>query len=317
MDSRPNGFGELAMTARWTILAVICAVIAAGLPAHAEDTAPGCHLKVAATLPMYTVSDGRVTIPVQAEGHDYRLMLDTGGYFNTLSPHVAKQEGYRSHSAPVGMIGMGTRQLNSQVTVKDFAIAGLHGKDFGFYVDDFDDLSSDGTLSPQILGAYDADFDFGHSKFNLISPDHCPGKVVYWTANPFAVVPITYPDVAHIRIPVMVDGKKVMATLDTGAHTSFITMSAAKRYLGLDEKSPGFVSRGNQPVNGVVGPVYGYSFKTLSFGDVTVNNPHIEIISDRIWGENDLLLGVGILRQLHFYVAYKEKKLYVTPAMAK
>jgi hypothetical protein len=29
-----------------------------------------------------------------------------------------------------------------------------------------------------------------------------------------------------------------------------------------------------------------------------------------------LILGVGILRQLHLYIAYKEQKLYITPALA-
>jgi hypothetical protein len=29
---------------------------------------------------------------------------------------------------------------------------------------------------------------------------------------------------------------------------------------------------------------------------------------------DDVILGMGILRQLHLYIAYKEEKLYITPA---
>jgi hypothetical protein len=32
--------------------------------------------------------------------------------------------------------------------------------------------------------------------------------------------------------------------------------------------------------------------------------------------ETKLILGMGILRQLHIYIAYREKKLYVTAASA-
>ncbi len=30
----------------------------------------------------------------------------------------------------------------------------------------------------------------------------------------------------------------------------------------------------------------------------------------------DLIIGLGILRLLHLYIAYKEEKLYITPALA-
>jgi hypothetical protein len=36
------------------------------------------------------------------------------------------------------------------------------------------------------------------------------------------------------------------------------------------------------------------------------------------FGHSDptIILGMGILRQLHLYIAYREKNLYVTPASA-
>ena len=57
---------------------------------------------------------------------------------------------------------------------------------------------------------------------------------------------------------------------------------------------------------------------TLDFGGVAVTNPRIAISSDNFTKGlgNDLILGVGILRQLHLYIAYEEEKLYITPALA-
>ena len=82
--------------------------------------------------------------------------------------------------------------------------------------------------------------------------------------------------------------------------------------------------------------MFGYVFKTISFGDVTVTNPHIAIIPDiiglndpnnagrtdsRIKKEDDdlgpdLSIGMDVIRQLHIYVATKEDKLYITAADA-
>jgi hypothetical protein len=290
-------------------------ILGPGSSVHAQQ-APDCRLRIIASLQMQTTSDGRVTIPAQVEGHDYRLMVDTGGYINTVSMQLVKQEDYHPRKSPGMLRGMGTTRLDSYITVKDFALGRVHGKDFEFFVDDFENPSADGTLAPQILGAYDVDLDFAHDKLNLISPDHCPGMVAYWTKTPVAVVPIEIQDKTHIRIPVTIDGKEMKAILDTGAQTSFLTMRAAARYLDISENDPALKSRGNIPVNGMVGPVFNYPFQTLSFGGVTVSHPRVEMVGDRVWDQNDLLLGVGILRQLHLYIAYKEKKMYISPALA-
>ncbi len=254
------------------MIRIACTFILLLVTSHARAAdAPDCHLHVIAQLEMQTIPDGRPVIPVKLEGHNYRLMVDTGGYISTLSPQVVREEGYRA-MATSPLIGMGTRILYSYVRVKDFSFGNSHGHDLGFYVGDGDNLFYDGTLSPEILTNYDTDMDFGHDKLNLISPDHCPGKVVYWTQGAAAIVPISIQGATHIRVPVTIDGKDVKAIIDTGSHTSFITMSAAKRFLDLDPKDPALVSRGNIPVNGMVGPVFNYPFKTLSFAGVTVNN---------------------------------------------
>ena len=41
------------------------------------------------------------------------------------------------------------------------------------------------------------------------------------------------------------------------------------------------------------------------------------MVSDEVWSDrDDILMGIGIMRQLHLYIAYKEKKMYITPALA-
>lgn len=294
----------------------VCAVM---LPSTvwAADDKPDCHLRVVARLDMRTLPDGRITIPATVEGHEYPLLVDTGGYANTLSNYVVQREGYERKEAWGAEIGMGKSKLEKYVTVKKFALGHAGAEGFKFYIDDFDLPGTQGTLAPEVLAAYDADFDFAHEKFNLIAKDHCPGQVVYWTDSPAAVIPFRMPDFAHIVAKVQVDGKDIDAWLDTGAQATYITMKAAKEYLDLDDKSPQLKSLGNKNINGMVGEVFYYPFATLNLGGLTVNHPRIFVLEDKMWTEqNLLLLGQSTLRQLHMYIAYKEKKLYVTPAMA-
>ncbi len=289
-------------------------LVLAVAPAQGQDKAASCQLNVLASLEMRTIPDGRVTVPVQLDGHEYQLMPDTGGLNNTVAPWVAQQLGYRSRQAPAGaMLAMGARRIDKYVTIKAIGLGRAQGKDFDFYVHDFDPSFYDGILAPQIMVNYDADFDFGHDKFNLMLPDHCPGKVVYWTGSPAAVVPMTIaPGSEHIRIPVMVDGKRINAILDTGADTSVVSVRSAKHFLEIDDSTPGAVKT---PVAGE--KTFTHAFKAMSFGSISVSNPRIEIVPDSDWQADEMVLGMGILRQLHMYVAYKERNLYLTPAMAK
>lgn len=296
-------------------------VLSNGAPAQPEENgarqAQNCLLHVMAAADMETMPDGRVTIPVKFEGHEHRLMVDTGGYINTVTPQLVMEEGYSTKASHANRLqGVGNRLLKTYVESKDFSIGNAHGENYEFYVDVFNNMFAEGTLAPEILANYDVDLDFGHDRLNLIQPQHCAGAVVYWTRSPATIVPMEIEDRTHIRIPVTIDGKTIMATVDTGAATSIVTMRAATRFFGINEKSAGLQSLGTVAVNGMPAPVYVYPFQDLALGGITMHHPYIEIVSDAVWNQDDLLLGNDVLRQLHLYIAYGEKKLYLTPALA-
>jgi predicted aspartyl protease len=105
-----------------------------------------------------------------------------------------------------------------------------------------------------------------------------------------------------------------MATLDTGSMDSVMSLKLAKS-LGIAEDSP------NLKVRRISGSrnqfrTYNYPFKELDMDGIAVTNPHITVMSDAMLPgmADDMILGMGILRQLHLYIAYKEEKLYITPA---
>jgi hypothetical protein len=99
-----------------------------------------------------------------------------------------------------------------------------------------------------------------------------------------------------------------------GVRGFFLSMSRAES-LGIKADDPLLKLKRSSSLNGRH-KEYSYPFKTLELDGLTVNNPHIGVESDATMGRlgSDIILGIGILRQLHLYIAYKEQKLYITPA---
>lgn len=172
----------------------------------------------------------------------------------------------------------------------------------------------DGLLGGKFFKQYDADFDFGAGRLNIFL--HCAGQVVYWPAPAVAVVPFRLGSNNNIRFWVELDGKSVNAMLDTGASTTFLNPSRARRTFGVDVNAPGVEKIGD--ISGA--SMYRRRFKTLAFEGVTINDPLIvltpDLTSDAATRDSppDLILGMTTLSQMHVYIAYKERKLYITAA---
>ena len=84
---------------------------------------------------------------------------------------------------------------------------------------------------------------------------------------------------------------------------------------GLKPDSPGMQRVG---VADDPHPRYLYTSKTLNFGGVTASNAKLLFVpredSQDSWYK--MLIGEDILRQLHIFIAYQEKVLFITAASA-
>src|SRR6185295_10853435 len=120
------------------------------------------------------------------------------------------------------VVMFGGKRISQYIEAHDVVLGGLKAANMPMQVIPQGMMPGDvdGLLAPNILRAYDDDFDFANAKFRLFSPEHCPGKVVYWTTEPAAQIPIALDRVGHIEVPVLIDGKEIKATIDTGAWRS-------------------------------------------------------------------------------------------------
>ena len=292
------------------MIAAAAAIVCALGAARADDEK--CHLGRYASLPITIDDYGGVVVPMKVEDQVQNLLVDTGGVFSMLTESTAtKLKLHREMIIMAWMEMFGGRKLDHYVVAHSMEIAGTRVSDRQFVLIPDDVLPSnvDGILGPDILQVFDADFDFAAGKLGLFSNDHCPGKVVYWTHDVHAAIPFKMDEGWHIKIDVQLDGQEVPAIVDTGSSRSVMSLETAQDLFKIDEKA----LKAN---NGH------YPFKTLTLQGVAVTNPDLILVPDdqsKIMGgyqQPKLILGMGVLRQLHLYIAYKEHTIYVTPASA-
>ncbi|MDE2184745.1 MAG: retropepsin-like domain-containing protein [Alphaproteobacteria bacterium] len=277
-------------------------------------------------------------VPVEIAGTPKLMLLDTGGVYTEITSQVADElhlQRRQGNFELLNIAGTGT----SEFATASFAIGRLKADKVAFPIwpGDFGyNGKVAGLLAADILTHYDVSADFGTDKLDLLSQDHCEGKVIYWPASAIAVLPMQLLESGHIVVSVVLDGHETTAIVDTGASRSTLRIPAAESYFGLKLGSSDAPRDGDLP--GLPGaPMYRHTFKTLELNGITVSNPDIAIIPDmtsdkvanvpdtgsrlgdprRNEEKPDMLIGMDVLQHLHIYIAYKEEKLYVTPAGAQ
>ncbi|MEI9993129.1 MAG: pepsin/retropepsin-like aspartic protease family protein [Rhizomicrobium sp.] len=326
-----------------TMSRICAAALAVGLtlcsPARAEESCG--PLKLITVTDMIPDGYGRMTIPVGIADKPKRLVVDTGAYISSLDADTVAELGLqRVHSA------MGIRDILGNVSeyeavVPLLTMGRLKTEKVKLFImptpgGDHDgppttgqagaDADVAGLFGSDFMAVYDVDLDFGAKKFRLVSQDHCEGRVIYWHPANFSAIPFRFDDNHDIVLPMTLDGHKIKALLDTGADTTTMNGDIAKRIFDLDEGGAKAVVNG-EPVAGA----YAHRFQSLEIEGLTISNPVIEILPnvryskmgvEESWywrthgGDNDyqLILGMRQLKQLHVYIAYKEKMLYISAA---
>jgi len=284
--------------------------------AAADDNS--CTIVRAASLDMSTDTFGGQFVPLTVSGQTVNLLIDTGGIDSMLTEStVANLKLVKQSIFGARIILFGGDRIVSWTMARDIDLGGLKARKMPFMVMPDGHLPEGiaGTLAPDVMRGYDDEFDFANAKFNLFVPSQCRGNLAYWTKDEHAEFSLDLDHFGQISFIVELDGKKFRASLDTGSSRSVLRLEDAEDSFGFKESDPQLQIL-KKTANG---RVYKFPFKTLSFGGVVVSNPDIELYSRRdvgFSGGPTLIVGMGILRQLHMYIAYSQRILYVTPASA-
>ncbi len=282
-----------------------------------------CRLVRVAQVDMSIDASGRVNVPMSVGGQTLNMLIDTGGVNSLLTTAAATALSLHPQyiRSDLRIMNFGGYRIDQFVEAHDVLFGGLGAARMTFLVAPPDlHVGADvqGILGPEVLRAYDDDFDFANGKFRLFQRDSCDGSVVYWTSDPSAAIPFEQDEVGHINLDVTLDGKEVRATVDTGAYRTVMDLETAEDLFGFDDHDPALKPL-RRTVNGFT---YKYPFKSMTFGGeggVAVSNPDIELMSRddiRTPRAPHMLLGIGVLRQLHLYISYRRRTMFVTGASA-
>ena len=236
------------------------------------------------------------------EGRGLSLLLDTGGIATTIKWERVQDLGFTAERTMRKLKGAAGTMLNSFITGEDFRIGELRVANKPMYLETRPLFGSDGTLSPDILRNYDVEIDLSQDRLSLMPPGVCAPE------DGAEALAITVTKGGHVRFPVKIDGKTIMAVLDTGTMTSLVSIKAAVR-LGVYPNSSGLrLTRGVGPYR-----IYDYPFQSLEIGGINMNSPNINIASENFipGPAEDLILGINALRQMRLTIAYSRNRLYI------
>jgi tetratricopeptide (TPR) repeat protein/predicted aspartyl protease len=265
-----------------------------------------------------TMNGLRPIVPVQINGQDAHLLLDSGAFYSIMSPAVAAQFKLKTTNTPFGfkIIGLGGSSLTEQTMVKElkFANGTVPNVQFGI---GGGEVGADGTLGQNLLKAFDVEYDLGHGAVRLFRTEHCDDvRMSYWLPadQTPSTLPIRSVDEANPRTlgTAYINGQKIKVEFDTGANTSILTLDAAAK-LGVTPESPGVVEGGEtRGVGRSLVKSYIATFSTFSIGD------HEEIKNARLrfarfdLNDVDMLLGADFFISHRIFVATKERKMFLS-----
>ena len=272
---------------------------------------------------------GYFAVPVTVNGTPRKFLLDTGGAFTQISNNTVKEMGLRVQPSNFVLYDMYGNTSSGQVRA-DLGIASQTVKNKELQVTGMGGL--DGIYAADLMQNFDIDIDFAAKKLNYFLTDHCDGRVVYWPAGVVAAVPFHGWNIngdSHMNVTVKLDGHEMPALVDTGSSYSTLDGATAHQLYDLSADSPGAVPMGTMGSDSH--KVFGWTFKTLEIGGITIHDPHMRVIPELMGKKNNedieadshirritdgmqptMLIGMDTLRKLHLYIAFKERKLYLT-----
>jgi predicted aspartyl protease len=313
--------------AAWLLFSVACAFLLPTGSVRAADCKP---LRLINSIKMTTNADrNRFYVPVAINGTPENLLLDTGGGMTSISQKAIKELKLDDTFSKYVAGDMAGNTSDRAVRVATFDLGNLRGENMKFHVAPFRKLPGEavGILSADLFLQYDIDLDFGADRLNYFAQDHCEGRVAYWPERPMAILPGDFRN-GYLIVDVTLDGKVFQAILDTGAPTTTAGISEVISNFHLEpgsqdlqETDPPVIKEeeDEKDKNKPHWKYYSHKFERLSFGDITVLHPQVDLLPEMIFGgplsnHGTIIIGINVLRQLHIYIAYGEKKIYITPA---
>ena len=260
------------------------ALACATLAAFAAPARAACVINNLAELPV-SYNGVRVSADAKLNGQDVRLIVDSGAFASTLTEAVARKVGADPRGLPNVEIGGIGGYRRAETAALDLTLGATTFRHEQFVVlpgETMGGLSA--LLGREFLLQQDLDFDLPDGLLRFVKPVGCGyEQMVFWN-KPYseAMLEDQTTDRAEVRVRVLINGRPVLAMIDSGSPFSVVTTGAAQR-VGLDPS--------RAQAAGIVGGIGRASmlshiarFDTFTIGEETIKNAQLSIAD--LWHYN-------------------------------
>jgi predicted aspartyl protease len=288
-----------------------------GLSVFAGRALADCKLARLAELPV-TMAGLRPTVTAKINGAEAQFLADSGAFYSTISPAGAAEYKLTVTPAAFGasIQGIGGRTSVSLSDVKTFTLAGIPFPKVQFLIADFGS-GVIGVLGQNVFSIGDVEYDLANGSIKLWHTEDCSHSLLaYWVhsnSDPYSIMEISSatPRQPHTIGSAYINGAKIKVLFDTGAPTSLLTLSAAKR-AGITPDSPGVAESGvNYGIGRGVSKAWIGSFPSFKIGDEEIRNARLRF-GDIQLSEADMLIGADFFLSHRIYVARRQNRLFFT-----
>jgi hypothetical protein len=281
---------------------IVGPALAAALLAAPAFAVADCKLLLVAEFKL----DPKRATPVvdgSINGHPVKVALDTGSDFSMIKPFEAQKLGLSTVEAIAQRAyGIGGDTQISWTHVNELRIGDLTKTSIDVAVagDRHMDSDVEAVIGDDVLSKADLEFDLAHNAVRMFRPQGCsPPQLVYWGAaySQAALLPWGR-DTAAIQAEAYLNGKRILAEIDSANETSLVSAEAAD--------ADGVTRSAEDPP---VGPIHGVGpkpeaswigrFDSFALGDEKVAHVRIQVV--HVWW-NVLLLGDDFLRAHRVFV---------------
>lgn len=302
---------------RWfSGMAVVLAL--SGVAVHAAN-AQSCP-KLVARVALRN-DKGFLNIPVSLNGHDARMIVDTGSEGSLLSPEAATlfdtQLDHSRHTMVHGTGGAG--RIVPNVVVRSFTMGGLEFGPVSVPVDALPAVprtepAVEGLVGGDLLSRYDVEFDVAQGVLSFWSAGSpaCSGPQGWRYI--YRAVPLQSAG-ERVIARVELDGHALNALVDSGARSCIVSTRAAEGLgVGADQLAadPGGLTTG---VDGHQQTYHWHKFSLLQVGQEQEHAPVLTVapVQDTV----DMLLGADWFAAHRVWISYRTHTLYVMPATGR
>jgi len=243
-----------------TPLTMLAGALGAGLVALTAGAAGACALRTVGELNV-ELSRRAPIVDGEINGVKVKIMIDTGSATSTIAGPAASALGLTAGNTPGGYFAGGGDLLEAvprSLKIGTFTSTDLPPFPVGASIPGEPDVAM--VVGADFLSQFDVEFDLADNMIRLFHADGCaPPQLVYWN-KPYSQAAIA--PRSQFETEVALNGRRILAMLDTGAPTSLIDAGTAA---------------GVGQANSAPGRAWNADFASLAIGDESIAHPRIGV----------------------------------------